>query len=184
MRALILFLCLAALAAAPAAAQAPQRSLSDVALNGETTLRDVEAAWGPAFWTGPGRFEFVSYWLSTEMPEQELWLSFSREEPRRLTRAILFTGPGPGRRERTVLFDGLRPAVQRRGEQLPCGRELSPAEVYSAWGPPDDEGGSGIAYWGYEMADGSWSSLVFFGRPPDYAPRLLAARCRRQSGRR
>ena len=129
----------------------PRLDLSDVLLNSATRQADVTAAWGEPRRQGPGG-EVAEYYLHCDA---RLWLSFEPVGERRLTRALLLTGSFvPATR---MLFEASAPS--RRCDQLPLGRPIRGERVARAWGPPDNEVGSGIVRWSYAMADGGFGQV-------------------------
>jgi hypothetical protein len=126
----------------------PVRDLGAVPLTGETTLAQVAAAWGEPTRYGPDGEMF----LVGLTCDARLWLSFEPGGQRRLTRAILFTGSFvPMTR---VLLDNLDITRRRRCDQVPSGDGRTGRQLARAWGPPDNEVGSGMVRWVYQMADG------------------------------
>jgi hypothetical protein len=127
--------------------------LGAIPLTAETTLAQVVAAWGEPRRGGPAN-EIYSYYLTCDA---RLWLSFEPDDQRRLTRAILFTGNFvPAAR---VILDDLQVTRRRRCSQVPNGRGRSGRRIFEAWGPPDNEIGSGLVRWTYEMADGGLAQV-------------------------
>jgi hypothetical protein len=147
--------------------------LRDVPLTADTDRAQVAAAWGEPGTEGPAQ-EVAQYWLTCDA---RLWLSFEPNGPRRLKRAILFTGSFVP--QATVIVDDLPITRTRRCEQLPLGRPIDPHRVAAAWGPPDNLVGSGIVRWTYSMADGG-TAQVF----PDNYPRSSRVTIRCTTGTR
>jgi hypothetical protein len=132
-----------------------QRVLTDLTLTSETTLDEIIALWGEPVQEGPAG-EISQYRLASG---EQLWLSFTDAEPRRLTRAVLLSDSvAPTAR---VLLNNLEITRRRRMDQLDFLRPLSAKDVYAAWGPPDSAWGSGLARWEYALADGDSTSLAF-----------------------
>ena len=97
---------------------------------------------------------------------KELWLSFTREEPHGLTRAIV-VHRGAFERE---LFNALPQTRTRRFDQLDFSREVNTDALYAAWGPPDATFGFGATYWDYLMENGETVSVRTHGTAVLYTP--------------
>jgi hypothetical protein len=143
------------------AARRAERRLDSLDLSPRTTLDEIVARWGPATPTGPGD-EILAYFLASG---DDLWLSFTEGQPRRLVRAVLIRNHSPG--GSTILFNDIERTKHRcRGQfnfTWPHGVTLS--DIYAAWGPPDDIAGSGFPRWVYRMEDGTeFGLLVYRGR--------------------
>lgn len=144
--------------AAPQAAP----SLAELELGPETTLAQIVARWGEPSIGGPNG-ELRVYRIADGPPERELWLSFSEEEPRRLTRALIQTYPEGSVPQFSTIMNDLEATRSRRWSQLDFSRDVTAAEVYAAWGPPDNMFGWGMFYWTYRLADGDLATLQFEG---------------------
>lgn len=138
----------------------PMRTLelADLPMTQDTTYSRVVAAWGEPRPEGPAG-EVASYYLNCDA---RLWMSFEPSGQRRLTRAILLTGAFVP--ETRMLLDTLQARRTRRCNQVPRGRPVRGAIVARAWGPPDNEVGSGILRWTYEMANGGDAQVFPHGR--------------------
>lgn len=134
----------------------PVRDLGAIPLTAQTTYAEVVAAWGEPLAYGPAH-ELSIIGLTCDA---QLWLSFAPGGERRLTRAILITGSfGPTTR---ILLDTLAITHRRRCNQLRRG-ERRGAEIARAWGPPDNEVGSGMVRFTYAMADGGLAQVFPVG---------------------
>lgn len=167
----------------PAPSMPPEQELrryTGFDLTVETSFDQVVAALGPPGRLGPAG-EMMTYSFGAgDDPQLWLWLSFERRAPRRLTRAVLqrLDRPYCMLWATTVLLNNLDVTKARRRDQLDMSRRLSAADVYAAWGPPDSEGGSGLQFWLYAMANGETEALLFDG---DYVQG--SGRPRRRRGR-
>jgi hypothetical protein len=131
----------------------PALDLGAVPLTAETRLAEVVSAWGQPYARGPAG-EMSLYWLTCDA---QLWLSFEPGGERRLTRAILFTGSFvPTAR---IILNRLDITRHRSCGQVRSGRGRSGREIVRAWGPPDNQIGSGVVRWTYEMADGGFAQV-------------------------
>ncbi|HEX8525527.1 hypothetical protein [Allosphingosinicella sp.] len=135
----------------------PSLDLAEVPLTGETTYDRVLSAWGRPGAGGPAN-ELATYYLSCD---SRLWLSFEPKGLRRLTRAVRLDGSFVPRV--TILFDSLEITKHRSCGQLRRGHRETGARIAAAWGPPDNEAGSGIVRWGYRMADGGHAQVFPLG---------------------
>jgi hypothetical protein len=134
----------------------PVRDLGAIPLTTETTYAEVVAAWGEPLAYGPAH-ELSIIGLTCDAA---LWLSFAPGGERRLTRAILITGSFvPITR---VILDTLDTTHRRRCGQLRPGARRG-AEIARAWGPPDNEIGSGMVRFTYAMADGGFAQVFPVG---------------------
>ena len=136
----------------------PTLELAELPLTAETTYAQVVAKWGEPRPEGPGG-EVASYYLTCDA---RLWLSFEPSGRRRLTRAILLTGSFVPQ-TRTIV-DTLETTRTRRCSDVPRRRRIPGATVAEAWGPPDNEVGSGIVRWTYKMAGGGGAQVFPQGR--------------------
>ena len=127
--------------------------LALVSLNGETTRAAIAQAWGPGRPDGVAG-EMVTYYVDCDA---RFWLSFEAAPPHRLTRALLLAGPVVPRP--TMLFDVLEITRRRRCDQVGRGREQEGRRIAAAWGPPDNEVGSGLVRFSYNMADGGFAEV-------------------------
>ena len=127
--------------------------LALVSLHGETTRAAIAQAWGPGRPDGVAG-EMLAYHVECDA---RFWLSFDDAPPHRLTRALLLSGsfvPRP-----TMLFDRLEITRRRRCDQVRSGRGRDGRRIAAAWGPPDNEVGSGLVRWSYAMADGGFAEV-------------------------
>lgn len=127
--------------------------LALVSLNGETIRDQVDAAWGPGLPYGVAD-EMLAYSVDCDA---RFWLSFEEAPPHRLTRALLLTGSFVP--HTTMLFDRLEITRRRRCDQVGRGRGQDGRRIAAAWGPPDNEVGSGLVRWAYNMADGGFAEV-------------------------
>lgn len=137
---------------------------TDVELTPETSLKEVEAAWGQGLPYGPDN-DFMLYNRSVE--GNSLWLSFSNTEPRKLTRAVLFIHEVQAEpwQHSLILFDSLAQTKARRCDQVDIQKRPTAADISQIWGPPDGQMESGNLQFIYGLADGRQARVVFANGP-------------------
>jgi len=62
-----------------------------------------------------------------------------------------------------VIVDTLEITRRRRCGQVPSERLASGQQIFRAWGPPDNQEGSGIVRWTYAMANGGLAQVFPLG---------------------
>jgi hypothetical protein len=139
-----------------------ERSLDDLNLTADTAMDQIVAAWGQPELVGPGR-TMAAYRLSGQSPRREIWLSFTPDEPRLLTRALLLIWHNEASPEVSVLLNRIDVTRARRWDQLDFSHPVTADEVQAVWGPPDGVAGLMELNWLYTMANGETAFLTFAG---------------------
>jgi hypothetical protein len=130
----------------------PRRELRDLPLTPETTYDEVVRAWGEPRPEGPAG-EVSLYYLNCT---SYLWLSFEPSGRRRLMRALLFR---EYHERLALIFDNMEITRRRRCSQLGRRSRQRGRSIAYAWGPPDNQSGSGLVRWTYDMADGGFAQV-------------------------
>jgi hypothetical protein len=146
--------------------------LALVSLTRETTQASVIAAWGAGYPDGAAG-EMLTYYADCDA---RFWLSFEEAPPHRLTRALLLSGSFVP--HTTMLFNRLEVTRRRRCDQVRRGRGQDGRRIAAAWGPPDNQVGSGLVRWTYDMANGGFAQVF-----PEGKGRFLVT-CSRPARRR
>lgn len=155
---------------------------NEIKLSEQSSRKQILSDWGPPDdIIGP----FFECWVY-EMAEDQIWLSFSWDEPYLLLKAELKSVNEKKsqtlfeRIDKTRLMDKNKPSKQyvegepityifspnikqrrlRLGD-IQLNDQLSRVNVLIAWGLPNAITGSGLEYWNYKLDNGQWLTLLF-----------------------